>query len=95
MIQKQTIVKENRNARSYDFSFIKDPSKLICRIIDVLNRDKVMIDAIISEMENLCSRQGIDVETKEAGTGEMLRSVEWLRHHFAERASGQFSFQMR
>lgn len=94
MIQQQQIVKVGGILRSNDFGSILDPSKLICRIIDVLNHDKVMVDAIVSQMETFCARQGIEVKTKEAGTKEMLSSVEWLRQHFTERVSGQFSLKL-
>jgi hypothetical protein len=78
------IFKANAITHSDDFSSISDPSKLLESIINFLYRDMDVVDAMIRQMESSCAQQ-----KNEAGPAELQRSIDWLRHHFTERASGK------
>jgi hypothetical protein len=71
------------------FVSISDPSKLIERVINILYRDMNVVDAMICQMEKFCVQRGIEVSCNEAGRGELQQSVDWLRHNFIERVSGE------
>lgn len=86
MVQRQRVFKTDA---SDDFASIYDSSKLLIRIINLLYRDMNIVDAMISQMENFCGQQSIAITSNEAGPSELQHSVDWLRQHFMERASGQ------
>lgn len=73
---------------SDDFKSISHPSKLIGYIIDFLYRDLDVVGGLILHMEMICMQQGLDTTLNEAGRGELHRAVDWLRHNFNERHSG-------
>lgn len=68
---------------------IENPADLLGGITKILLKDLASVDASIKQMEDLCIRQGIEIEASEAGPQEIQNSVDWLCFHINARVSGE------
>lgn len=85
---KQRRVKNDSECEDFRF-IIENPIDLLGGIAKILLKDLASVDASIKQLEDLCIRQGIEIDTNEAGPKEIQNSVDWLRFHIKARVSGE------
>ena len=85
---KQRRVKKDLECEDFRF-IIENPVDLLSGIAEILLKDLASVDASIKQLEDLCIRQGIEVDAYEAGPKEIQNSVDWLRFHINTRGSGE------